>query len=990
MDKKILIENTYADALEKAVALIRARTPNLTHRHILFVPDKYTLLAEKLLYDGTAGAFDAEVLTLNRLYFRLAQASEMPPREEPIGKLGAVLTVRRILSENEDKLDCLKQSAQSAGFAETVYNNLCQFMASGLKADDLPKDAKGATGKKLNDLILLYKAYEDATRGKYSDSAGRLRLLCALLAHTDCMRNTHVYFACYDGFTALQKQVVEKLCERAASATVVEATCAPRMTSAVETYVAPSSADELKAAAVRIRACEKNGVAYGDMGVIASGAEFNRLQRIFDEYNIPFFTDRRYALSTHPLARYVCGLFTTAAHGRNEDYIALSKNPYAGLAAEDADGFENYVYFCGIGEGGLRYPFNEPHDKAYKPQRDRAERVRLALAGQIKSVRRKEITSGATLAACVKAIVRGRADVCEIASPIGDAAQKIEEAADVIRTVYTDGSFDMLSDALATCFASVSVSVLPNRANVVEVGDVSVFRASRKKVLFVLGFHDGELPAVKTDGGLLTDRELDELSAIGAAIEPKIAERNARAEKELISVLSSADALWLSHVEGRAPSVWKVRLTQGARQKSFEEERRLLCGYARGEKSDARDRLLKQLCPTPESARELMLIGLSQKQADGVGFGCENTLREALRDSATVREYPHPNDTIRTDGLYFRHGISVSRVQEYFACPLRCFLRVGLRLQPRPDGTVSPLDLGTFLHRVVEAFVREGDFSDPERTVPPLAQKLLGEDERLQKGGDDFIAEVIAEASALCGVVASQIQKGSFAVSGAEVRFGDGEYEGIPVEIGGKIYTLDGAIDRMDVCDGAVRVIDYKTGKIDFSAGDVYYGKRIQLAIYLAAMRRMGFKPAGMFYFPFRTQFAQDNASYRLTGLFCDEYAVQMDGGLTSPEYESDVIKAKTDKNGNISKNGFGGVPASVLSGTCDYALAVLGAGAREMLSGNIAASPLTASSYDPCASCEVKPVCAARKSAVVRRRQTAVKPEFLGQAVCGEEGAEQ
>ena len=106
---------TYADALEKAVETMKSRRNahgcDLKRRYILFVPDKYTLRAEQLLYCGGNGSFDSEVLTLNRLYFRLAEESERAAGEKPLSRLGAILTVRKILNDVSDKLVCFSKSA---------------------------------------------------------------------------------------------------------------------------------------------------------------------------------------------------------------------------------------------------------------------------------------------------------------------------------------------------------------------------------------------------------------------------------------------------------------------------------------------------------------------------------------------------------------------------------------------------------------------------------------------------------------------------------------------------------------------------------------------------------------------------------------------------------------------------------------------------------------------------------------------------------------
>ena len=59
--------NSFVSALGTAIDDMAKRRVNLTRRHILIVPDRCTLTAERALCDKTGGAFDAYVTTWSRL-----------------------------------------------------------------------------------------------------------------------------------------------------------------------------------------------------------------------------------------------------------------------------------------------------------------------------------------------------------------------------------------------------------------------------------------------------------------------------------------------------------------------------------------------------------------------------------------------------------------------------------------------------------------------------------------------------------------------------------------------------------------------------------------------------------------------------------------------------------------------------------------------------------------------------------------------------------
>ncbi len=999
MNAKIIERNTHAETLRLAVREINDRRARYgfspDRRYILFVPDKYTLLAEKLLYGESGGAFDAEVLTIDRLRYKLEEYAGGSGAEKPLSRLGAVLWVRRILSENADSLVCFRRSAHFAGFGETMYDNLCQLAASGLAPDDLPDDVAGLTGKKLHDVKKIYAAFMQNMRGKYVDSAGGMLLLDKMLGACGAyFAGADVFFACYDAFMPLQNRIVQKICALCGEGHAYVYTAAGRLEiegKRIEEYAAPSRADELKAAAVRIRALRERGVPYDDMGVIVPAADTARLKRIFTEYGIPYFADEKYALSSHPLARYLSCLFAAAQTGTNANYIRLSKSPYCGVSAADADVFENYVLGTALPEWGMTRAFSfEPGDPVLAGALPVAEAVRAKLAALVRGVHKENVHNGADLGrAIVQAMPPNEAEITAQFNALFPGVRgEIAAQAAVLEEVFAlPVPFALLTEALEESFSLKEVGVIPNRAHTVEVGDVSAFRASGKKYLFAVGMQEGEAPKVLHDDGLLSDADLAQVAAHGdkkAVIEPSVEARNARAAAELNAVLSGSENLFLSYCTAQPPSPVLARIHElrAVRASSPESERLRL-----SERDEAARKLLLALCPTPAAALELYLIGKADCDAGGDGLGFENELAAAL--SGRVPALSGRCERVAcAASLYAARRLSVSRVQEYFACPLRCFLRYGLKLKARPDGQVSPLDLGTFLHRVIELFVAGGAYDEPQSTVPAIVAFVRENEPQLLRGADErFMAELTGEAVTLAGVVAAQLRKGDFAAAYTEAAFGK---EGAPLR--GRTFTLpsgqttaEGVIDRLDVADnggaGLARVIDYKTGHAEFSYADIYYGRKIQLPVYLKVAQENGYTPAGMFYFPLSAGFSDDSKSHRLRGIFDERYAAEMDGGLRTPLYASDVVCATAAKQSApdktvLRKTGSAAVRGETLAAVCDYAEAVFAAGAAEMQSGYCAAAPLGGG--NECAYCEVKDVCTALGGKTRERTKRHIKCEWI------------
>ena len=125
----------------------------------------------------------------------------------------------------------------------------------------------------------------------------------------------------------------------------------------------------------------------------------------------------------------------------------------------------------------------------------------------------------------------------------------------------------------------------------------------------------------------------------------------------------------------------------------------------------------------------------------------------------------------------------------------------------------------------------------------------------------------------LCGDVwrvvedmAAELRRSDFEPLDFELDFSDAR-EMPPVELGGgeDSLVLSGIADRVDgwYHDGKLylRVVDYKTGRKEFSMSDVWYGMGLQMLLYLFALEANGggrydceVLPAGVMYVPARSR----------------------------------------------------------------------------------------------------------------------------------------
>jgi ATP-dependent helicase/nuclease subunit B len=306
-------------------------------------------------------------------------------------------------------------------------------------------------------------------------------------------------------------------------------------------------------------------------------------------------------------------------------------------------------------------------------------------------------------------------------------------------------------------------------------------------------------------------------------------------------------------------------------------------------------------------------------------------------------------------GLFFKEGtVSISQLQSYFVCPYRHFIDYGLRAERPESGEADAMDTGAALHKAGELYAKSG-FNDAK--LPDIADEALGGGKYAYKQNERLRERLRAEIFTLCGFLGRHIKRGDFRPLGAELRFGKtGRLKGC--DIGGAI--LKGSIDYADTMDGYIRIVDYKTGYAEFTQRELYYGRKLQLPLYMHVMRENGYLPAAMLYFIFRERW--EEKEYKFNGIFLADKRILLGFDREMTE-ENAVVNAKirTLKSGAEKITGRGAVSAEDFDAYIAYAVAAAQTAAMRIREGHIPASPLKDGGFLACFGCEYLHACGNR-----------------------------
>lgn len=956
---KKLNKNSYADALDEIIRLLETRRVSLDEKHVLIVPDVYTFALEKRLFLGKKGAFDLEVTTFNRLYTRLVEGKKALPKQ------GAIMLLKDICRRSASELTYYSRSASVTGFSVKLYDALKTLRACELTPEAI-RDANAM--KKSGDLALLYSRYLSELDGRYVDAAGRNALLTVEPAFFEYLENAHVYIALYDVFSADMRRLLSVVEQNALSVTVALSSVTPddnRISAECEARSYSDAPSQYKAIAAKIKAYVADGGAYGDVCVVCDGASAPVVTRIFAEYGVPYYAGEKLPLSGCELARFIDAASRAALRKyRTDDMLALAENYYIGASKSDVDAFYGYVREKSVDYLRFTSEF-KPDGKTPPELTEGAERVRKSVMAAV-NVLEGSFGSAKSYASALFELFDS-VNASEKTKELDRAdGRRLKQCYDKMRELIVllsetcGGSGEELLDTLNEGLAGTEISPVPNSPDTVQLGPLSQFRGQRPGFAVIADFNDGALPMRVEDDGLLTDADADKLEEYRLFIEPSTESKNELCRGELWHFMKAARRLLVTYVKNDEKKA-SYELLRMCRQNGIsiisdtEEREAVLYGGDSG--------AIARYLGCESGALEATLLDPELLIAPSV-------LAAASEDKRAVIEKKINEKSIGDGKALFMRGktTSVSALQTYFTCPYKYFLSYGLRLKKKEEGAVSAIDVGSFLHKIAEIFVTEGMPEDRVAFVDRTIKRVLSGFEKYSyKQNERVLSRVRSEAIELCGVIARQLNAGSFKSIGTEQSFGkvDSALKTVVLPSG---VSLNGNIDRTDVYRSYARVIDYKTGSTKFSYTDLYYGRKLQLTIYMCVLMENGYMPAGTFYLPLSSSWTDDEFTHRLDGPFLgdEELLLAHDSGLVEGGKSSVIeVNVTVKPDGTLSPRKSGKLrTAGELKALCDYAVAAADKAVEEIYAGNITPSPAFDGRRNACEYCEYAAVCGAEAEA--------------------------
>lgn len=1068
---------------------------------ILLVPDQATYSVERQFAETSAGQgfMGIHIVGFARLAYLVLQ--EQGKVREGVSELGRKVILQRLLRQYHDQFSLLQTAARQANFATLAGQFIAECRSFCITPDQLRDAAAVMDGTtlahKLRDIALVYDGYVQFLSDHFESPDDTLTVLAREIPQAQMVRDAQVWVDGFQWFTPQQLRVLQAI-EGVASQLTLTLTLDPEKLAAQaretalfhrayevyqqvrqlfpqaeirrlptpeatglqglyaeffgvvprdrQTPVSGLTVTECRTRDLEIDAMARQicrlcaaGHRYRDIVVLARTSEVYQhgIERIFTAYGIPFFSDYRRPMTSHPVAEAITALIETLrSRWAYEPLFRLLKSDIFPVSRHDVDILENYCLAFGI--QGRHWLSNQ--DWTYGRQRFLEETPTVDVAAeaalrQINAIRQTVWTQLAPLWEAAqtdhslrewctllyqwlvsidvpKTLQQWQAD--DEASGDQTAGKEHEQVwkrvlaflEEIVALCGDDVlSLDDFSQIVTDGLGGLQFSLIPPTLDHVTFTSVERGYTLQGKIVFVCGLNDGIFPQHSGEEGMLSDAERRRLGTVGVLLGPSRRFRSFQ-EKFLfyLSLTRAQTSLYLSYAladeDGNAlePSLWIRQLVDKGYVAALQEETgQILPGHER-DYLVAMPAALTYLPSRLQRAAQGEAVddiwwalydwawhhGWQYEAAQAVQ-GIFHTNIPQVLPLPLVRKLYAPDGVLRG---------SVTKFEQYRACPFAYFARYGLGLEERPLYRFAAPDLGMLVHgalrQIGEDLLDQGkqwqdlepaEIPDrcrqaTEKLAPQVQQDILMSNAYLQQIKERLIATLTRTVRRLCAFSAAS----EFKMEGLEKSFGraGSTWQALRFTLhNGLEVIVNGQIDRVDslrVGDTKyVVIIDYKSGRKSLDLRQIFTGLELQLLTYMyVTLLNMGdaAAPAAILYCYVRND--KENVAYRLSedekealynknsklsGFYLDDSKL-MQSLDTSLEGYSAFMNVRLKKDGTLSNTSRTVYDARGWQQLLALAKERIEDIATAMADGKIAIEPVLLGQFTPCQYCPYHGVC--------------------------------
>lgn len=985
----------------------------------IVVPDKLTVTMEKELFSrlNIGSTFNIEVITLTRLSQKVL--SELNIEYTPISKVGSSILLKKILTHERENLKIFNTPSFSYNYSEIIFDTITQFKSSQVSSNDMLKASVSSKhlSDKIHDLRLLSDLYDDAKAGMV-DSTDRLNMLARNIKESEIIKNSLFYFVGFDDFTAQGYTVIEQL-TRFSRGVKVCVYSKPNANSfvyldevyeklknmayllgfslevkseeyedgelhkflvqnvfsvsdkhfeakdSIKVFNGNGFHDEIEFVARDIREKILNGERYKSFGIACFNLESYKddIKEILNKYEINYYIDLSTSIdNTIYFKFFINYLKLFSDNFKTENIIQFINSPFINIDKKNKIKLIKIIKKHNINNNLFNLKLDEELNDNLKIIKNILNKYKLNKINNINNIIEifNNLKIELFMAEKLEEIINKMDDLYskKILMQVVDAFENLLRE---VSKFYDELSLDDLIDILTCAGKDVKIMPIPQSLDCVQVLDANEIFTSFNN-LYILNMNSSTAPKITQDVGLILDKDIAQLD-FKNKLSPTIAHLNKMARfklfnsaqmfnERLIITMSETNSAGYSEVtknllqlltcDGKAfPITTKTNLTH--KPLSQRDLIEFLAGY--------------------ENNAEILSL-----------YGVEKYKTIKNLDENSIK------------GMHFNE-ISCSALENYFLCPFAYFLNYGLRLKKEEKFEIEKVDIGNIMHYLADKYyelkTRRANI-EIKAFVKNYIDDYMQKDFKLsQFMASSIYYNLIKEATRFIEHLEYLDKNCGFEPKFHEYDFGILKNRTIPLT---NEVCLRGKIDRIDFCENYVRIVDYKTGNVDASFDDLFYGKKLQLFLYAYfAKKHFSKNLAGSFYMPIKNILNSTEIvkPYRLTGFLLNDESLTKawDKNLVAGS-KSDLMSVATSSKGELKSDGSVTklVSENEFDDLLNYSIKLAGGAIDEIKSGNIEPSPIEFSSQQTsCGFCPYLSICRKNSMQINFRKKKSVDIKSFG-----------
>ncbi|MBE5927925.1 MAG: hypothetical protein E7267_00885 [Lachnospiraceae bacterium] len=190
---------------------------NVSGKYMIIVPEQFTMQTQKDMVElsDNKGIMNIDVLSFMRLAHRVL--GEKPEINKPVlYDEGKSMIIRKLLLEHETEWKSFGTNIRRPGFVEEVKSLVTEFLQYNISEEELIGVIENAgdrrlLGKKLTDLLALYRHYNSYMKDRYISAEEILKILAYYVPESELLCGSTIVLSGFTGFTPIQYELLSKL-----------------------------------------------------------------------------------------------------------------------------------------------------------------------------------------------------------------------------------------------------------------------------------------------------------------------------------------------------------------------------------------------------------------------------------------------------------------------------------------------------------------------------------------------------------------------------------------------------------------------------------------------------------------------------------------------------------------------------------------------------------------------------------------------------------